>query len=175
MANINFLVHNIINTWSRDKVVRINKMFTKGKILWSFIKFSPIILKGNVWRSVRRICLRILGIKRLTLPECLSLNMGPLHAIHQSRLCFWSLFAIENQVSLKFDVLEDYRRTVHLTTFIFSVFPLCLVRKSSTKLTTNLPSVIHSLFPVLGISWSEGHFHIVSHFSEELKTFLQQI
>lgn len=34
------------------------------------------------------------------------------------------------------------------------------VRKSSTKLTTNLPSVIHSLFPVLGISWSEGHFHI---------------
>ena len=81
MANINFLVYNIVNTLSRDNVVRINKMFTKGKILWSFIKFSPIILKGNVWGSVRRICLRILGIKRLTLPECLSLTLLALRVI----------------------------------------------------------------------------------------------
>ena len=30
---------------------------------WSFIKFSQLILKGNVWRSVWRICMWILGLK----------------------------------------------------------------------------------------------------------------
>ena len=34
---------NIINTPSRKKVMRIEKMITKGKTLWSFIKFSPLI------------------------------------------------------------------------------------------------------------------------------------
>ena len=57
----------------------------------------------------------------------------------------------------------------------FSVFPFYLVRKSSTKLTTNLPSVIHSLFPVLGISWSEGHFHIVSHFCPSSPDMLESL
>ena len=31
----------------------------------SFIKFSQLILKGNVWRSVWRICMWILGLKGL--------------------------------------------------------------------------------------------------------------
>ena len=39
---------NNIHTLSRDKVMRINKMITKGKMPWSFIKFSQVILKGNV-------------------------------------------------------------------------------------------------------------------------------
>ena len=34
-------------------------------MLWSFIKFSQLILKGNVWRSVWRICTWILGLKGL--------------------------------------------------------------------------------------------------------------
>ena len=32
---------------------------------WSIIKFSQLILYGNVWRSVWRICMRILGLKGL--------------------------------------------------------------------------------------------------------------
>ena len=36
---------NNIHTLSRDKVMRINKMITKGKMPWSFIKFSQVILK----------------------------------------------------------------------------------------------------------------------------------
>ena len=39
---------NDIHTLAREKVMRINKMITKEKILWSFIKFSQLILKGNV-------------------------------------------------------------------------------------------------------------------------------
>ena len=48
---------NNIHTLSRDKVMRINKMISKGKMPWSFIKFSQLILKENVWRSVWRICM----------------------------------------------------------------------------------------------------------------------
>ena len=40
-------------------------MITKEKMLWSAIKFSQLILKGNVWRSVWRICMWILGLKGL--------------------------------------------------------------------------------------------------------------
>ena len=57
---------NNIHTQSRDKVMRINKMITIEKIPWSFIKFSQLILKVDVWRSVWRICMWILGLKGLT-------------------------------------------------------------------------------------------------------------
>ena len=40
-------------------------MITKEKIPWSVIKFSQLILKGNVWRSVWRICMLILGLEGL--------------------------------------------------------------------------------------------------------------
>ena len=43
-------------------------MLTKEKIPWSFIKFSQLILKGNAWRSVWRICMWILGLKGLRIP-----------------------------------------------------------------------------------------------------------
>ena len=56
---------NNIHTLSRDKVMRINKMITIEKIPWPFIKFSQLILKGDVWRSVWRICMWILGLKGL--------------------------------------------------------------------------------------------------------------
>ena len=56
---------NNIHTLSRDTVMRINKMITIEKMFWSFIKFSLLILKGNVWRSVWRICMWILGLKGL--------------------------------------------------------------------------------------------------------------
>ena len=36
---------------------------------WSYIKFSQLILKGNVWRPVWRICMLILGLKGLMLKE----------------------------------------------------------------------------------------------------------
>ena len=41
-------------------------MITKEKMLWSTIKFSQLILKGNVWRWGWRICMWILGLKGLT-------------------------------------------------------------------------------------------------------------
>ena len=56
---------NNVHTLSRDKVVRIQKMIMKEKMPWSFIKFSQLILKGKVRRSVWRICLWILGLKGL--------------------------------------------------------------------------------------------------------------
>ena len=74
VAEILFLVNsdqhkispNVIHTFSRDKVMRINKMINKGKMPWSFIKFSQLILKGNVRRSLWRICTCILGLQGLT-------------------------------------------------------------------------------------------------------------
>ena len=56
---------NNIHTLSRDKVMRINKMIITEKIPWSFLKFSQLILKVDVWRSVWRICMWILGLKWL--------------------------------------------------------------------------------------------------------------
>ena len=41
-------------------------MITKEKMRQCFIKFSQVILKGNVWRSVWRICMWILGLKGLS-------------------------------------------------------------------------------------------------------------
>ena len=52
-------------------VMRVNKMITKEKMLWSFIKFSQLILQGNVWRSVSRICKCILRLKGLKNVTCL--------------------------------------------------------------------------------------------------------
>ena len=47
---------NIFHTSSRAKVMRIEKMITKGEMLWSSSKVSQLTLKENVWRSVERIC-----------------------------------------------------------------------------------------------------------------------
>ena len=63
---------NNIHTLSRDKVMRINKMITIEKMLWSFIKFSQLIVKGDVWRSVWRICMWILGLKGLSILQHLN-------------------------------------------------------------------------------------------------------
>ena len=57
---------NYINTLSRKKVGRINKMMNKGEMLWFLTKFSRLILYGNVWTLVWRICIWILGLKGLT-------------------------------------------------------------------------------------------------------------
>ena len=51
-------------------------MITSGKRLCSLTKFSQLILEGNVWGSVWRICKWISGIKGLTLhnqPSLISL------------------------------------------------------------------------------------------------------
>ena len=47
----------------REMVMRVNTMITKEKMLWSVIKLSQLILKGNVWRAVWRICMWILGLE----------------------------------------------------------------------------------------------------------------
>ena len=39
---------------TKEKVMRINKLITKGKMLWSFTKFSQLLFERNV--SVWRIC-----------------------------------------------------------------------------------------------------------------------
>ena len=54
---------NNIHMLQRWMVMRVNKMITKEKMLWSFIKLSQLILLRNVWRSVWRIYMRILGLK----------------------------------------------------------------------------------------------------------------
>ena len=55
LININFLLTKI-NTSPRINFVRVNKLMINEKMIWSFIKFSQLILTGNEWRSVWRIC-----------------------------------------------------------------------------------------------------------------------
>ena len=60
---------NNISTWSWEKVMRINKMITKAKLHWSFIKFCQLILWGNVHVrtsiSLENLYVDILGLKGL--------------------------------------------------------------------------------------------------------------
>ena len=56
---------NNINTSSRETVMRITGMITKGKLPWSFIKFSQLSLQGNVWRSGCRIYNVHIGAERI--------------------------------------------------------------------------------------------------------------
>lgn len=44
VTNINFSPDNF-NTLSRQKVIRIKKLISKGKMLWSLNKFSKLIFK----------------------------------------------------------------------------------------------------------------------------------
>ena len=62
---IAFSPNNIYSS-SKEKVMRINTVITKGKMLWSLIKFSQLILQENVWRSVLEICLWILVLQEST-------------------------------------------------------------------------------------------------------------
>ena len=68
---------NNIHTLSRNKVMRINEMITKEKMPRSFIRVSQLIRKGNVWGSVWRICMWILGLKGLKLCVILKIFLTP--------------------------------------------------------------------------------------------------
>ena len=57
----------IISMQSREEVMRIDKMITKGKMFRLFFIFSQLIQCRNVQRSVWRICMKILGLKGLNL------------------------------------------------------------------------------------------------------------
>ena len=46
VTNVNFLP-TTLNTSSREKVMRMGKLITKGKI---FSKFFRLVVLGNVWR-----------------------------------------------------------------------------------------------------------------------------
>ena len=56
---------NNIHMLPREMVMRVNKMITKEKMLSSVFKFSQLILKGNVYKSVWGICMWKLGLKGL--------------------------------------------------------------------------------------------------------------
>ena len=53
---------NNLHTLSREMDMRSNKMISKEKIFWSFIKLSYLLLFGTIWRWVWRICMWILGL-----------------------------------------------------------------------------------------------------------------
>ena len=61
VTNINFLP-TLVNTLSIKKVMRNSQMINWGKLLWSCIEFSQLILHANVRNSVWRICIWILGL-----------------------------------------------------------------------------------------------------------------
>ena len=93
---------NDVHTLSRDKVTRINKMITKEKMPWSFIKFCQLILQKNVWISVWRICMWMLGLKGLKQGwlrrHCYGNDFSfscKCNSLSQERFCTWSRFENE--------------------------------------------------------------------------------
>ena len=69
VTNSNFLLTMSINC-QEIRLWEYKKMITKEKMPWCFFKFSQLIPKGNVWRSVWRICMWILGLKGLFNLQC---------------------------------------------------------------------------------------------------------
>ena len=100
-----------INTLSKDKVMRFNKMITWGKMLWSFINFSQLILWGNVWRSVRRICKWVSGLKGLK-ELC--------HEIYQNsnrgncRQIEWNIKIIAQKSRRRYNWHDKYKRRLRM-------------------------------------------------------------
>ena len=66
-----FSPNNILHC-QEIKLWELIKMITIEKMLWSFIKFSQLIVKGDVWRSVWRISMWILGLKGLSILQHLN-------------------------------------------------------------------------------------------------------
>ena len=94
---------NNIHTLPRDKGMRIYEMITKEKMLWSDNKFSQLILEGNLWRSVWRICMWILGLKGLT---CCKHNKIDICC----RLSWFTMFKRSNLLSNDIYYLENICR-----------------------------------------------------------------
>ena len=69
---------NNIHMLPIEMVMRVNKMITKVKMHWSANKLSQLTLEGNVWRSLWRIYMWILGLKGIS-PS--SLNVSRLHPL----------------------------------------------------------------------------------------------
>ena len=64
MLKINFLLTISID-YHEQSLWELTK-WSQRENIWSFTKFSQLIFQGNVWRSVWRICMWILGLKGLT-------------------------------------------------------------------------------------------------------------
>ena len=85
---------NNIHMLSREMVMRINQMITKEKMLCPFIKISQLTVSlGNVWISVRRICMWILGLNGKANPQTFQ-NNAPANSIWKGSTI--KCFDIEN-------------------------------------------------------------------------------
>ena len=83
-------------------------MIITEKIPWSFIKFSQLILKGNIWRSVWRICMWILGLKGL-MQTCIDWIMAPIkwwRYFLSTQLKYWNIAIIWKYSALFHLVME---------------------------------------------------------------------
>ena len=67
-------------------------MITQGEMLWSLNKFFQLILYGNVWRSVWRICMWILGFKGLKGKYRILHNTSQMSAANE-----WNIFQHEKR------------------------------------------------------------------------------
>ena len=76
---------NVFNTKPRKKVMRIYEIITKGKVHWSFIIFSQLILWENVWKSVRRICMLIFSNQWMRLSRIWRIKQMKEGVIHRGR------------------------------------------------------------------------------------------
>ena len=95
---------------------------------WSFIKFSQLIHEGNVWRSVWRICMWILGLRKTTLTELLT-----------SRFMYWRHHSWTSTVATWRHLMPTYTDSlcvIHKKWFLRLIW---LLMKYSLK-STQVPS-----------------------------------
>ena len=90
--------------------MRINKMITKGKMRWSFIPFSELILKENVWKWVWRICMWIWDLKGLIIQYFMLITCIGQNWISASLTGFpvsnFSYFALLRSISSHFSLIS---------------------------------------------------------------------
>ena len=115
-------------------------------MLWSFIKSSQLVHEGNVWRSVWRICMWILGLKGL---RCFTTKMN--EWINQSKdftrnLCQWP--AAKHVPSLIFSWFMDSKYTdLPMIFFFIDVI-------SSFNLFNSIESTWSPFGPSTASAWS---------------------
>ena len=120
--------------------MRIENMITRGEMLWSFIKFSPLILK--VWRSVWRICDWTLGLKF----KMLSIGKKYCLIVYLFSCTFLSMLVIDDNYSFYFlaekkALLSQVRSTESFLDIFVMYF--CFYQLFSNRLSQNFQ---HQLF-----------------------------
>ena len=134
-------------------------MIMKEKMPWCFIKFSQLILKGSVCRSVWRICMWILGLK--------ALKLRGWQKDKQNFVSFsfsWSVLAFLTMGSFFYNNCRNsdilyWSRAFELILYLAGLTSWCLRIKFPPSLFMNTMNLVYYLNLSLSLHNTHNHCH----------------